>query len=82
MATSWTAGVRFFARKRDVSLLHSVQSGSGVHPVSSPVVPGEFSLEVKWPEACGCHPLQTSAEVKNGGVVPPPSLRVHGVVLD
>jgi hypothetical protein len=32
--TGWTAGVQFSAEGGDFSLLHSVQTGSGAHPVS------------------------------------------------
>jgi hypothetical protein len=35
-----TAGVRFPARAADLSLLHSVQTGSGAHPASYPVGTG------------------------------------------
>jgi hypothetical protein len=34
MATGWTVGVRYLAGTRNCSLLHSVQTGSGVHPIS------------------------------------------------
>jgi hypothetical protein len=33
----WTAGVRFLAERRDLSLLHSVQTGSGAHLASYPM---------------------------------------------
>jgi hypothetical protein len=33
-ATAWIAGVRFPAGRRGISLLRSVQTGSGVHPAS------------------------------------------------
>jgi hypothetical protein len=32
--TGWTARVRFSTEARDLSLLHSVQTGSGAHPAS------------------------------------------------
>jgi hypothetical protein len=35
IATGWTAGVRFLARARDVSLLHSIRTCSEAHPVSN-----------------------------------------------
>jgi hypothetical protein len=38
--TGWTAGVRLPARASDFSLLHSVQNGSGSHPVSNPMATG------------------------------------------
>jgi hypothetical protein len=37
IATGYTAGVRLPVGERDVSLLHSVQTGSGVHPASYPM---------------------------------------------
>jgi hypothetical protein len=40
MPTGWTAGVRFLARERDLSELHSVQTGFGAHPSSYPVGTG------------------------------------------
>jgi hypothetical protein len=35
-AMGWVTGVRFSAGARDLSLLHSVQTGSGAHPISYP----------------------------------------------
>jgi hypothetical protein len=40
IATGWTAGVRFPAGARDISLLHSFQTGSGAHPASYPMGTG------------------------------------------
>jgi hypothetical protein len=40
-ATGWTARVRFPA-VQDFSLLHSVQTGSGVHPASYPMGTGGY----------------------------------------
>jgi hypothetical protein len=40
IAMSWTAGVRFPARARNISLFHSVQTGFGAHPAFYPVVTG------------------------------------------
>jgi hypothetical protein len=36
-ATGWTAGFRFPAGARDLSLLHSVNTGPGAHPASYPM---------------------------------------------
>jgi hypothetical protein len=55
-------GVRFPAGARDFSLLHSVQTGSGVHAISP-------RLERLGREAD--HSPPSSAEVKNGGAIPP-----------
>jgi hypothetical protein len=38
IATGWRAGVRFPVRARDFSLHHIVQTGSGAHPASYPMV--------------------------------------------
>jgi hypothetical protein len=35
ITTGWTAGVRLPAEARDISLLHSVQTGSGAHSASN-----------------------------------------------
>jgi hypothetical protein len=42
IATGWTAGVRFRAGARDFSLLHSVQTCSGVHLASYTMGSGGF----------------------------------------
>jgi hypothetical protein len=34
---NWTVGVRFLTKPRDFFLFHSVQIGSGAHPVSNPI---------------------------------------------
>jgi hypothetical protein len=69
--TSWTAGVRFPRGARNFSLLCSVQTGSGVHPVPYPVgIEGSFPT-VKWSESEADHSSACSAEVKNGGVIRP-----------
>jgi hypothetical protein len=35
-ATGWTARIRFPAEARNLSLLHSVQNGPGIHPAPLP----------------------------------------------
>jgi hypothetical protein len=47
IATGWTAGVRFPAGVRDISLRHSVQTGSGAHPASYPMGTGVSFSEGK-----------------------------------
>jgi hypothetical protein len=69
-------GVRFLAEARDFSFLHSVQSGFGIHPASSPLGTGVVSPAVRR-EGRPSH-----AEVKNGGVIPPLGTRLHGVVTN
>jgi hypothetical protein len=34
---AWTAGVRFPAEARDISLFHNVYTDSGTYPASSPM---------------------------------------------
>jgi hypothetical protein len=66
IATGWTAGVRF-PPVHDFSLLHSVQTGVGAHPA----LPGAPSPGVKWQGREADHSPPPSAEVKNGGAIPP-----------
>jgi hypothetical protein len=40
------------------------------HPASRPMIPGAFSLRVKWPGGEADLSPPSSAEVKNGGAVP------------
>jgi hypothetical protein len=69
--------LQFLARARDFSLLHSVQTGSGVHPASSPMGTGDSFLRGK----VG-HLPPSGAEGENGGAVSPLLKRLHGVVLN
>jgi hypothetical protein len=70
-ATSWTTGVRFPARLRDFSLLHSVQTGSGVHLASYAMGTWNLFAGVKRPgrEADHSHPVRV--EFKHGRVMFP-----------
>jgi hypothetical protein len=61
---------------RNFSLLHSIQIGSGAHRATYPMGTGVTRL---WREAD--HSPPSSAEVKNGGAIPPLPVRLHGVVL-
>jgi hypothetical protein len=71
-ARDWTVGVQFPAGRRDFSLLHSVQTGSGAHPASYPLdVPRALSSGVKRPVRKGDRLPPSSAHVKNGGAIPP-----------
>jgi hypothetical protein len=67
----WTAGVRIPAGARFFSLLHSVQIGSGATPSPTQWVPGALSAGVKRPGRGADHSLPPSAEVNNGGAIPP-----------
>jgi hypothetical protein len=75
----WTAGIRYPTEERDFSLPYSAQSlgfqtGSGVHPVhpaTSPMATGALSLRVKRQGREADHLPPSSAEVRNGGTIPP-----------
>jgi hypothetical protein len=60
IATGWTAGVRFPARARDISLLHSVHTSSEAHPASYPVGTGGSFTGVKRPGREADHSPQSS----------------------
>jgi hypothetical protein len=65
-ATGWTAGIRFLAGAKDSSLLHSIQTDSGVY-LASCLMGARGAL-------CGGeadHSPPSGAKVKNGGAVPP-----------
>jgi hypothetical protein len=64
-AMGWTAGVRLSAGEINFSLLHSMQTVSGAHPVSYLMGTG-----VEWSGREANHSHQCSAEVKNGGTMP------------
>jgi hypothetical protein len=49
----------------------SVLTGAGAHPDTIEWVPGAISLEVKRPRREADHSLLFSAEIKNGGTIPP-----------
>jgi hypothetical protein len=53
------------------SSLHNGHTGPGVHPVSSHCVPGTLYPGVKRPAREADHSPPSSAEVKNGGAIPP-----------
>jgi hypothetical protein len=60
----WTARIRFPVGAKDISLLHSVQTGPGIHPDSNP-------RGLKWPGCEADHSPPSIAEVKNDGAIPP-----------
>jgi hypothetical protein len=77
IATGYDLGDRCSipGRGRNFSLLHSVQTGSGAHPASSPM----DTSGVKWAVREADHTPPSSAEVNNGGVIPPLPIRLkHG----
>jgi hypothetical protein len=66
-------GVQFQAEARDVSLLHRLQSGSGATQPPIQWVPRSLCPEVKQQECVADRSPPSSAEVKNGGAIPPHS---------
>jgi hypothetical protein len=56
-------GVRYSAEVRNFSLLRSIHTGSGTHPMGT--------AEAKRPGREDDHSPQSSAEIKYGGVIPP-----------
>jgi hypothetical protein len=66
------AGVHFLIEVNNFSHFDSVQTDSGVHPVSYPVgIWGSFPREVKWPMGQPGHSPPSSAKFKNGGAIHP-----------
>jgi hypothetical protein len=63
--------VRSSAGTRDISLLHSVEPGSGVYPSSYPMGNVGSFPRVKRLGLEADHLNQSSGEVKNSGAVPP-----------
>ena len=61
---------------KDFYAVHTVRTGSVAHPVST----GARSPRPKRPEREPDH-CPPSAQVKNGGAIPPVLIRHHGVVL-
>jgi hypothetical protein len=61
----------------DFSFLHSVQTGSGVHPA-----PYRMGTGDSFPGGKADHSPPSSAEVKNGGALTPLPIRPHGLVLN
>jgi hypothetical protein len=76
-ATGWTTDFLFPAGVRYFSLLHSVQTGCGAHLVSSLMDTGGC-----FPGSETDHSPPSSAEVTNGGGIPPFLLPLLGVVLN
>jgi hypothetical protein len=55
-----------------IFLHHSIQTASGSHPISYPMgTGGAVSIRVKQFGREAGHSLQSIAEVKNGGAIPP-----------
>jgi hypothetical protein len=63
--------VRFLARARNVSLIQSVKTGSGVHTASYPMDRGDMSPRIKRPGREVDHSPPSIAETNNGGAIYP-----------
>jgi hypothetical protein len=71
IAAGWTTQVRFPVGQ-DFSFLHSVQTGSGVHPISYPRDTwGDFPRVVKRKGLEADHSPPSNSKVKNDGVISP-----------
>jgi hypothetical protein len=82
-ATGWTAGVRLPATKITLFFLHKVHTNSGAHPASYTMGIGvSLSPRVKRPGCEAEYSPPLHAEVKNVGDIPPPPIRLHGLVFD
>jgi hypothetical protein len=78
-ATGRTAVVRFSAEATDFSLLHSVQTRSGTHPVTYKMDIGLSFPEARRPEREYDHSPPASAEVNNGAPLYSP-ICLYGLV--
>jgi hypothetical protein len=67
----WTVGVRFLAGTRHFSLLRNTHTDSGVHPAFYPMGTGIFFSRIYKASGAWHWPLKSSAEVENGGAIPP-----------
>jgi hypothetical protein len=77
-----TAGVRFPAEARDLSLLHNLKkTGPGTHPVPYAMGTGDVSLGLKCHRHEADHSPPSSAEVKNGRAIRLLTIRFHAVVV-
>jgi hypothetical protein len=73
---------RFESRQGLGTFHHRVQTGSGAHPVSYPMVNRGSFLGVKRPEHEADHSSPSTAEVKNSwSCTSTPPIRLHGMVL-
>jgi hypothetical protein len=81
-AMGWTAGVRFLAGEE--IFLYSTESRPALGPTQPSIqwIPKAASSEVKRPVRESDHSPPSSAEVKNGGAIPPLPIRLRGVMLN
>jgi hypothetical protein len=75
-------GLGFDSRRGQENILFLTQSRMALEPIQLPVwVTGALSLGLKRLGREAEHELTSSAEVKNGGAIPPLPTRLRGVVL-
>jgi hypothetical protein len=73
--------VRVTAAAGNFYLDHRIQTDSGAHPASYPVVPGALYVGVKMPRLEADHSPRSSAEVQIAwSYTFTPPIRLHGVV--
>jgi hypothetical protein len=60
-----------FRKEHDLSVLNSVQTGYGIYPASYPINNEDDFFGVKRPGREADYSSPFSAEVKNGGAIPP-----------
>jgi hypothetical protein len=81
--TNWMAeGLAFDSRQRDISLLHSVQTGSEAHPDSYPWAPEALSPKIEQQRRESDNSFLSSSEIKNRWTYISPPSRLHGVALN
>jgi hypothetical protein len=67
-------GVRFLSGVRDFSILHSLQTGPGVHPASYTTDSGVFPRGTSGRELKMTIHSHTVSRFKNGGAIPQPHM--------
>jgi hypothetical protein len=67
---------------RNFSLLHNVQTSYRANTATYIMVTGHCFTGVKWLGHEADHSFLSSAEVDNGGAIPPLPIHHHGVVLN
>jgi hypothetical protein len=69
----WAAQLGFLSQQKQEIFLYSTASRPALEPTHSPFqcVPGALSLGIKQPRREADHSPPSSAEVKNGGAIPP-----------
>jgi hypothetical protein len=79
----WTGGVRFLDKKGIFHFFHRVQTGCQAHPASYPMgIEDYFYPRLKQQRREADRSPPSSAEIKNGGAIPPLPICVHGIVLN